>query len=280
MTPPSSSDPRQHSMDDHVVGQIGLHVSADTDPCGAGMHLHLDPVLVEDDGHVDFGVLGVLLDMGSAEAVGLRPFLHADISIHRIARPTGERLHIEARLLREGGRSAIAHVAARDEHGVQVADSTQQIVFPRLPADVSPDPEGARAHRQRFLDRFDGRVRLPGRLHDIIGLAEEVDGDGAPVWTMPLGPTSRNGFGALHGGVTFDLVTEAAVGAASRSVGPVEAKSAMVRYLAPASVGPFRAVPVVLPQDDGSVFVRVEVTDDGNDSLLCHVAEVHLAARR
>lgn len=269
-----------HPMDDHVLGQIGLHLGADDGPCGAGMHLHLSPVLLEDDGHLDFGVLGVFLDMASSQAGAAHgPFVHADISIHRIARPTGEHLHIDARNLRAGKRSAIIHIAVRDEHGVHVADSTQQLVFPSMPPDRGHGEADMEAMRKRFMSRFDGRCTLPGRLHDIIGIEERTGDEAEHQWSMPLGPSSRNGFGGLHGGVAFDLVTEAAAGAATRAVGPVEAKSALLRYLAPATVGPFRAVPVVLPQEDGSVYARVEVRDDGNDSLLCILGEVHLAAR-
>lgn len=275
----TSPTPHTNPMEDHVLGRIGLHVADESAPCGAGMHLHLSPVLFEDDGHLDFGVLGVFLDMASSQAGGLRHFVHADISIHRLARPTGERLHIEARTLRLGKRTAVVHVAAVDEHGVHVADSTQQLSFPSGRAEIEEGSAEAEAMRSRFLSRFDGRCRLPGRLHDIIGLSEQVGDDGQPQWSMPLSPASANGYGGLHGGVAFDLVTEAASGAATRAVGTVETKSALLRYLAPASVGPFRAVPSVMPQDDGSVFARVEVHDDGNDSLLCIVGEVHLAAR-
>jgi acyl-coenzyme A thioesterase PaaI-like protein len=153
-------------------------------------------------------------------------------------------------------------------------------VFLGAPAAEQPTSEHADAVREQFFSRFDGRCTLPGRLHDIIGLAEDVGPNGEQCWTMPIGPTSRNGYGGLHGGVAFDLVTEAAAGSATAAVGAVEAKSALLRYLAPANIGPFRALPTVLPQEDGSVFVRVEVRDLGADSKLCILGEVHLAARR
>lgn len=268
-------------MDDHVIGQIGLHACPPEDPCGPGLHLHLSPLLLEDDGHVDFGVLGVFLDMASSQAGPSRPFLHADISVHRIGRPVGEKLFVDVRTLREGRRTSIVQIEARDELGTRVADSTQQISFPKPPAGDAPavDPEEMAKMHRRFMDRFDGACRLTGRLHDIIGLDTATDADGQTYWTMPLGPSSRNGFGGLHGGVAFDLVTEAAVGGATAVLGPVDAHGALLRYLAPAMVGPFRAAPVVMPQDDGSVFVRVEVYDDGNDALLCILGEVHLARR-
>lgn len=96
---------------------------------------------------------------------------------------------------------------------------------------------------------------------------------------MPLGPISRNGFGGLHGGVAFSLVAEAASLAAGSLVGPVEVKSALLRYLVPADVGPIRATSTVMPQDDGSVHVRVAVRDLGRDGELCILGEVHAASR-
>lgn len=271
--------PTFHSMEGHVLGQIGLHAVEPDDPCGPGLHLHLSPLLLEDDGHVDFGVLGVFLDMASSMAGPMRPLVHADISVNRIARPTGAKLFVDARMLRAGGRSASIHVEARDDHGVRVADSTQQVVFMGPPPDESSPEQAAEARerRTRFFSVFDGTCSLAGRLHDIIGITSAVGADGSRHWTMPIGENSRNGFGGLHGGVAFDLVTEAAVGGARDEVGPVDAHGALLRYLAPASVGPFRAVPTVMPQDDGAVFVRVEVYDDGADALLCIVGEVHLA---
>lgn len=271
-----------HSLEGHVLGQIGLHFVGAENSCGpgSGLHLHLSPVLLDPDGHVDFGVLGVFLDMASSQVGPLGPFVHADISVHRIAKPTGTKLFATARSLRRGKRTAIIHVEAFDEFGVRVADSTQQTVLLAIPGGTSAgaDVEAVKATRRRFFVSFDGACRLEGRLHDIIGLSAGVADDGSSFWTMPLGPSSVNGHGGLHGGVAFDLVVEAAVGGASRSLGRVvEPKGALLRYLASASVGPFRAVPEVMPQGDGAVFVRVHVYDDGNDSLLCIVGEVHLA---
>lgn len=270
-------------MDGHVLSQIGLHAAGPGDPCGAGLHLHLSPMVLEDDGHVDFGVLGVFLDMASSQVGVMRPFLHADISVHRIARPRGERLHVDVRALRTGGRTGTVQIEAFDELGTRVADSTQQMVFFGPPPGTDEEAKAVSAElRKKFMSRFDGTCTLTGRLHDIIGIAADRTGD-TPCWTMPLGPESRNGFGGLHGGVAFDLVTAAAVGGASDLVGPVDAHGALLRYLAPAKVGPFRAVPTVMPQDDGSVFVRVEVFDDGSSdgdgTQLCILGEVHLARR-
>jgi uncharacterized protein (TIGR00369 family) len=127
------------------------------------------------------------------------------------------------------------------------------------------------------MSGFDGQCRLDGRLHDIIGIERVETSDGVS-WTMPLGPASRNGFGGLHGGVAFDLVTEAAVGSADDAGVRAQPAGALLRYLAPATGGPFRAVASAMPQGAGAAFVRVEVYDDGQDAKLCIVGEVHVAA--
>ena len=270
MTEPTDS---QNPMADHVINKIGLHAPDAEGPCGDRLHLHLSPMVLEDDGHVDFGVLGVFCDMASSQAVDLGPFVHADISINRINRPAGERLYATAAALRGGKRTTIVHLEIDDDAGVRVAESTQQIVT------MKPSPEMAaamhdgdrEAWRRRFMSAFDGECRLDGRLHDIIGIER-----GDTTCRMELSSASRNGFGGLHGGVAFDLVTETAVAAAGHGSQPV---GALLRYLAPAIAGPFRAVPSPHPRDDGSTFVMVEVFDEGQDDRRCIVAEVHLTAR-
>ena len=267
-----TDDAPSNPMADHVINKIGLHAPDPDGPCGDRLHLHLSPMVMEDDGHVDFGVLGVFCDMASSQAVDLGPFLHADISINRIARPTGSRLFADTVALRSGKRTTIVHLQVTDDNGVRVAESTQQIVT------MKPSPEMAaalhdgdrKAWRKRFMSAFTGECRLEGRLHDIIGITRDADGS---TCRMELSSASRNGFGGLHGGVAFDLVTEAAVAAAGEGAQP---GGALLRYLAPAIVGPFSAVPSAHPRDDGSTFVMVEVYDEGQDDERCIVAEVHL----
>ena len=268
-------------MAGHVLGQIGIHAAEQDDPCGPGMHLHLAPQLLEDDGHVDFGVLGVFLDMACSQAGLMGRFLHADISVHRIDRPRGEKLFVDARIARKGGRSAVVHIDVHDDLGVRVAYSCQQI---RVSSNETLEPAAEQAMQQAmrraFFDRFNGECTLPGRLHDSLDLRSKTADDGGPVWTMPLTPSSRNGFGGLHGGVAFSLVGDAAAGAAAKEFGAAKTTSALLRYLAPGLVGPFRAVPLVMPQADGDAFVRVEVFDEGADDVLIILGEVHVVLPR
>jgi hypothetical protein len=131
-----------HMMAGHVLGQIGLHSVGPDDPCGSGIHLHLSPLLLEDDGHIDFGVLGVFLDMACSQVSGGRGFVHADISVHRIARPVGDKVSAHARVLRAGKRTSIVQIEAFDNTGVRVADSTQQIVYVGQPPELDRGPGG------------------------------------------------------------------------------------------------------------------------------------------
>jgi acyl-coenzyme A thioesterase PaaI-like protein len=80
--------------------------------------------------------------------------------------------------------------------------------------------------------------------------------------------------------VPFTLVGAPAAGAAAARFGAAKTTSALLRYLAPGLVGPFRAVPEVMPQADGDAFVRVEVFDEGADDLLIILGEVHVVLGR
>lgn len=280
-----AEEARSHPMAGHVLGRLGIHATDKGDPCGDGMHLHLAPPLLDDDGHVDFGVLGVFLDMACSQAGLQGGFLHADISVHRIGKPQGTKLLVDARVARRGGRSAVVHIDVHDDLGVRVAYSCQQIriATPRPMAEGAPEPtpEQRAAMHRSFMERFNGECTLDGPLHDSLDLRATTDATGAPVWTMPLTPSSRNGFGGLHGGVAFSLVGDAAAGgAAAAGFSGAKTTSALLRYLAPGLVGPFRAVPEVMPQADGDAFVRVEVFDEGADDLLIVLGEVHVVLPR
>ena len=164
-----------------------------------------------------------------------------------------------------------------DDLGTRVAYSCQQLRL--APNAQEHDLEAMQVFRDAFFRQFDGVCRLPGRLHDTLGLSRG-EREGKHVWWLPLGPTSINGFGGLHGGVAFSLVGDAAAGAAAHEFGAAKTTSALVRYLAPGLGGPFRAEPLVMPQADGDAIVRVEVFDEGADDLLIIIGEAHVVTER
>jgi len=75
--------------------------------------------------------------------------------------------------------------------------------------------------------------------------------------------------GRLHGGAQQLMAEAAALAAATRSLGTdrVLTSDLSIRFIYPAIVGPFVAVPTVLSATGDDVLVRVELTDEGNNRL-------------
>ena len=96
----------------------------------------------------------------------------------------------------------------------------------------------------------------------------EVAGAAPGVVELDITDAVRNPWGIVHGGVTASLVDVAAERAvAARSTGAVETGDVALHFLAPARVGPVRAIATVLgDRADGSV-VLVEVRDMGRDRV-------------
>ena len=270
---------RLHDMSGHVLGQLGLRVERRDDV--DHLDLDLDPLHLDAEGQLDFGVLGVFLDMASSQPPEMRsvgPWVHADITIHRLDAPRGRVLQTTPRMARMGRRSGIVEIEVHDETGVHVARSVQEVVFLQDPADVEVHEDDGAA-RAAFLRMFLGACRLSGPLPEVLGVeAASEDADG-PRWTMPLRAVASNGFGALHGGAATSLIDVAAAGGASHATGgaPARVKSAAIRYLAAGMRGPFVASPRVLAVDGTTATVVVEVHDAGADDRLIILADALVA---
>jgi len=250
----------------HVLGLLGLSF-----PDGrSSVSLPDEEVLRAPDGHLDFGVLGVLLDMASSGAFAddvFVPWVHADIAAHRLAVPRG-RVTASARSLRRGKRTAVVELDVVDDAGTLVAASTQQITFLGPPPEPAVDRE--RRH-QAWQAMFDGTCRLERPLPEHLGIRS-----GEGTWTMAHGPDRTNGMSGLHGGVATTFVDAAAAGAvAARRGGPARTVSAAVRYLRPALHGPFSITPEVLVDDGRVAVVRTPVLDA--EGTLVIAADVHVA---
>jgi uncharacterized protein (TIGR00369 family) len=251
----------------HVLGLLGLSF-----PTGrTSVSLPAETVLLDPDGHLNFGVLGVLLDMASSGAFAddvFVPWVHADITAHRLVPPTGA-VTATARLLRRGKRTAVVDLDVTDAAGTLVAASTQQITFLGAPPDPAPDRAARHAAWQSM---FDGTCRLERPLPEHLG----IRAGGAGTWTMAHGPDRTNGLSGLHGGVSTTFVDVAAAGAvAERRGGPARTVSAAVRYLRPALHGPFTITPEVLHDDGRVAVVRTPVLDA--EGTLVIAADVHVA---
>lgn len=265
---------RVHDMSDHVLGQLGLRL--EWHDAGHRLDLDLAPVHLLDDGAVDFGVLGVYLDLASSQPPEMRrvgPFLHADITVHRLRAPSGRTLHPSPRMARMGRRTGIVEVDVHDETGVHVARSVQELVFPQgaAPADVHDDGGDARAE---FLRRLQGECTLAAPLAEVLGIRDASDGPGRPAWSMPLSDVVRNGFGALYGGAAASLVDVAATGAAADGGSrPAHTLQAAMRFLAPGTQGPFVATPRVVGRHGATATVAIEIRDAGADDRLVILAD-------
>lgn len=291
MTEPDSSAevPRHHpfmNRDTHVLGRIGLLVGQADDGGPGGVELRPGPALVDSTGHVSFGALGVLFDMASGmglERAQMGPFVHADITVHRFGPARGV-LTAKGRALRQGRRTGIVVVDLFDETGTLVGASTQEVVFksmgPGMPArPTEPTPEMA-AMRARFREMFDGECRMVQPLEVELEISRVPGPD--PVWRMPHGQDRTNGFGGLHGGVATTLIDAAASGAVAERRGvPARTVSAAVRYLTPATTGPFDARVEWLYDTDAVSVLRVSVVDSGapgedGEPQLVISADVHV----
>lgn len=264
-------------LSEHVITRLGIHAGGGD--CGPALHLHLAPSVLDADGHVAFGVLGAFVDLASSQPDGItvgRPFVHADIAVHRLARPTDDLLVARATAVRLGGRTGVIEVDVVDGAGERVAYSSQQVVFMGPPPEVVP--HGMSEFHRVFMARFDGTNRLDGPLLDVLGVRAGTTDAGAPAWWMPHTERTRNGFGGLHGGVAAGLVDAAAAGAISSVTGgPARTRSAALRYPVPGTAGPFRADPVILGHDDTDALVRVAVVDEGADDALVVLADATVA---
>ncbi|MFP5320398.1 MAG: PaaI family thioesterase [Acidimicrobiia bacterium] len=250
----------------HVLGQLGLSF-----PDGrSSVSLPDADVLRDPDGHLNFGVLGVLLDMASSGAFAddvWVPWVHADITAHRLAPPQGG-VTASARLLRRGKRTAVVDLDVRDDAGALVGASTQQITFLGPPPDPAPDRD---RRQQAWQAMFDGTCRLARSLPEHLGIRT----GGAGTWEMDHGPDRTNGLSGLHGGVTTTFVDVAAAGTvAERRGAPARTVSAAVRYLKPALHGPFTITPEVLGDDGRVAVVRTPVLDV--EGTLVITADVHV----
>ena len=251
----------------HVLGRLGLAF----DPGRQHVTLPDEPVLLDADGHVNFGVLGVLLDMGSSGALAgeeFSPWVHADITVHRLRAPHGG-LTTSARTLRRGKRTGVVELDVHDDSGALVAASTQQITFLGPPPEPNPDLD---ERHQAFQSMFDGRCHLAEPLPQYLGIRD----DGAGTWSMDHGPDRTNGMSGLHGGVATTFVDTAAAGAVEQARnGAALTVSAAVRYLRPALHGPFSVTPEILRDDGRVAVVRTPVLDA--EGALVISADVHVA---
>ena len=226
--------------------------------------IDLRPDLVDASGVALVAVIAYLVDSSVGMAAGFAALpqwvVTADIDLHLVARATTGPLRADSRVVRTGTRQVLADCTVYDEgSGAVVATATanHSVLSPERAAPMSvPPPDEIFRHRRRqgalsgqarppLLERYGVRA-VPG----VVGAAE-VD---------ITGP-ARNPWGILHGSL-FALVVEAAMASAQPQA---RVDDLIIRFVAPARVGPARALATHV---DGNLW-RIDVRDVGNDDRVC-----------
>jgi len=237
--------------------------------------IELRPDLVDASGAALVAVIAYLVDSAVGMAAGFAALpqwvVTADIDLHLVARATAGPLRADSRVVRAGTRQVLADCTVYDEgSGAVVATATanHSVLSPEraAPMSVPPPDEIFRQQRQGPSGPLSGEqgplngepvVRPPllerYGVRPVPGLAGAAELD-------ITGP-ARNPWGILHGSL-FALLVEAAM-ASARPQARID--DLMVRFVAPARVGPARAQATFV---DGNLW-RIDVRDVGNDERVC-----------
>ena len=230
--------------------------------------IDLRPDLVDASGAALVGVLAYLVDSAVGMAAGFAALpqwvVTADLDLHLLARATVGPLRADGRVVRVGSRQVLADCMMYDEgSGVLVACATANHSV--LPAEGGapmsiPEPDAIFRHRRAESGPRPSLLERYG-VEPVAGIAGAAELD-------ITGP-ARNPWGIMHGSL-FALVAEQALALAQPGMA---IDDLMLRFLAPARVGPARAQATHL----GGSLWRVDVRDRGNDERLCCTAFARLS---
>ena len=235
--------------------------------------------LLDDGGALRIGAVTFAADVATGIAAGVAVLdrdmwvVTTDLDVHVTGPVTVGPLRVDVDLLRAGATTAVTAFSLHDEGAGRAVG-------------------GGTATGRPFAFDFDRRfLEIPigeefrGPVGDAtVGsepiaatLGFRVGEDGSA--EVDLAAWLLNPWGILHGGVTACLIDISGEVAGSAALGHgTRVTGQMVRYLAPAKVGPVRAVPRVLAVDDGRALVEVRVVDEGADARVAAVGSVTTAA--
>lgn len=223
-------------------------------------------------GALRMGVVSYAVDVSTGQALGLAVLeqglwvVTTDMDVHVVDAVVDGPLRVDAEVVRAGATTAVAWFSLHDEGaGCEVGGGT--VTCRPFPFEFD----------RGILEMAIGEVRRHGAeppqdrrpLAAYLGVRVGEDA------TVELDVTDgvRNPWGILHGGATACLVDLAGEAAGSAALGrPGRVRSQLVRYLAPARVGPVRGVPRVVAVGDDRALVEVEVVDTGADGRRVAVA--------
>ena len=251
--------------------------------------IELRPDFVDASGSALVGVIAYLVDSAVGMAAGFAALpqwvVTADMDLHLIARATGGPLRADSRVVRAGSRQILADCTVYDEgSGVIVASATaNHSVLPSergapmsvpVPGQIfrhqrAQGPSGPWSGEPGPSGPWSGEQTPRPPLPDRYGIRPVAGVTGAAEIEI-TGP-ARNPWGIMHGSL-FALVAEAALASAQPAA---RVDDLMLRFVAPARVGPARAQATRIA---GSLW-KVEVRDVGLDDRVCCTVLARLAAR-
>lgn len=240
--------------------------------------LDLRDDLRDGGGALRVGGVTYVVDVATGIAMGVAVLdrdlwtVTTDLDVHMTAPVTVGPLRVDVEVLRVGATTAVAAFSVHDEgDGRQVGGGT---------ATGRPFPFNFDRSNLDFPIGIEFGAEK-GEATPGVSIASEMGfrvGEDGSV-EVDIGGWLRNPWGNLHGGVTACLVDAASEFAASTALGsPVRVTGEMVRFLAPARVGPVRGIPRVLAVEDGRALVEVRVCDQGADSRLVAVGSLTAVA--
>ncbi|MCB0996377.1 MAG: PaaI family thioesterase [Acidimicrobiales bacterium] len=254
-----------------LVGHIGTELLRHEDGSVTSW-CALRPDLADATGALLPGCLAFIVDGSGGLVTGLAAVpewvVTSDLDLRLVGRVTVGPARTEARVVRRGRGTVTAEIMVFDEgdddRAVGVATLTSAVLTPDFEAPGAAYPVGRRVgHGTPDIDATP--------IREWLGL--ETTAGGA---SLALRPEICNPWGILHGGATC-LLAEAA---AEAVVGgpPGSLRDLLVRFVAPARVGPIVAQASVIGRRPDDTVVQIEVRDVGADGRLTALATASVGA--
>ncbi len=260
----------------HVLRHLGLVLDFDDDRLVTTMAA--GPHVIDDDGRLLLGALGLLIDLpaGVLSIQHIQPdwTVTFDVDAHVVNRPlVGPELVSTGEVVRIGRNNVITEARVVDGSGLMVGHGL--ITFTRLPRTPEMQAPIPPRERRELVDP------VPADGHTFIDhyMGFQIDHRGGTL-TFDPGRRVANALGAIQGGVTISAMSTAAGAAASRVLGRrAMATDVHVYYIGLGKVGPYQTRTEVLHHDDNEALVRCSLVDTGADDRLLALGTVSTRAR-
>ena len=254
--------------DDHFLHDLAATV-ASTDERHTVVTHPLNSYLLDPSGAPSMGILGTIIDIaGGFAAIGIAEpdwVSTSNLDIHRLGRRAVDELSARTSVLRNGASRIIlsVEVSGTDSEGTHPV-ATATMSFAGLKRRRGTPTYKLRPGEQpKWLTG--GPSRYSKLLFDQIGLVDQ----GAGVVSLQLSTYVRNSSKVLQGGSTA-ILAEAGALSAARAQGASApcVTDMMLRYLAPARVGPFVTDSTQPASDRNLKATNIRLLDSGAGNRL------------